>query len=366
MTSSYLYAPTPVRRLLMHVLFWCVFLAARLYFTFITFNVYTQFPVYITLLLTLSNTLLLAAVYYWIVNRLWPLVTARKYIRSILYLVFIAAIYTVADAWMEKMLVKNCTDCLANLQTVQPGYYALINSDLLSIFLKRFVTMGTPASLILLLSIPLCIKLGLTGWRQQTKALQLAKDNLELEFNFLKAQLNPHFLFNSMNNIYGLILSGKPETSARLVTRLSGMLRYLLYDSNVQQAALEREIKLIADYVELERIRLNYTTVEFTHVLDQRSYQIAPLLFMPLLENAFKFCADQPGAFILIHLEVQKGGLHFSITNTTHSDYEPAGTGGIGLNNLRKRLNLYYPDLHYYEVRTSDDTYTATIQLTLT
>lgn len=366
MTISFLHNPGFRQRLIMHALFWILFFAARLYLTVITFNVYSQFPFSLTVLLTLSNTLFAAVVYYFIIYLLWPLVLKKKYLLSFFIMVSVVIIYTFADAWTEKQLITACSSCLADLRLTQPAYYALITSDLINIFLKRFVTLGTPVSLLLMLSIPLCIKFALNGWRQQTKALQLAKENIELEFNFLKAQLNPHFLFNSMNNIYGLILSGQQEKSASLVTRLSDLLRYLLYESNRQYMALGREIKLMADYAELERVRLNYTTLEFTHSIDQQSYQIAPILFMPLLENAFKFCPDQPGSFILIHLEVQKAGLYFSVTNTISPDYQPETAGGIGLNNLSKRLNLYYPGLHYYEVRTTSDTYTATIQLTLT
>jgi len=366
MTISFLHNPGFRQRLTMHVLFWILFFAARLYLTAITFNVYSQFPFSLTILLIMANTLFAAGVYYFIIYLLWPLVLKKKYLLGFLTMAAAVMIYTVADAWTEKQLITACSPCLADLRLTQPAYYGLITSDLISIFLKRFVTLGTPVSLLLMLSIPLCIKFALNGWRQQTKALQLAKENIELEFNFLKAQLNPHFLFNSMNNIYGLILSGKQEKSASLVTRLSDLLRYLLYESNKQYMPLGREIKLMADYAELERVRLNYTTLEFTHSIDQHSYRIAPILFMPLLENAFKFCPDQPGSFILIHLEVQKAGLYFSVTNTISPDYQPETAGGIGLNNLNKRLNLYYSGLHYYEVRTTSDTYTATIQLTLT
>lgn len=365
MPYFHLYDPGRWQRLLLHIVFWSGYFAIRLYLAHITFNVYDGFPAKTVFLLVFSNTALIAVSYYTFISYLWPLLTGRKYIRALLVLLVILVVYTLADAGIEKKLVMNCTDCLAILHTTQPNYYTLIRSGLFNIFITRFVTMGAPASLLLMLCIPLCLKFALNAWRQQTKSLQLAKENLELEFNFLKAQLNPHFLFNSLNNIYGLILSGNRDRSAELVARLSGLLRYLLYDSNQQYMPLDREIRLISDYAELEKVRLNDTRVEFTYSTDNKNYSIPPLLFMPLLENAFKFCTDQKGAAIIIQLEIVSGAFNFTVTNTVDPQQKQAETGGIGLSNLVKRLELYYPGAYFYEGKTTGNLYTVVIKIRL-
>jgi sensor histidine kinase YesM len=232
--------------------------------------------------------------------------------------------------------------------------------------LKRLLSFGTPFSLLLTLFIPLCLKTTLNAYRSSMDSLKLAKENVQLEFNFLKAQLNPHFLFNTMNNIYGLIISGNRERSAGLVARLSELLRYILYDSNEDSMPLAKEIKLMNDYIELEKVRLNFTNVVFDYRTDDGSYEIAPLLLIPLIENAFKFSADEPGSFISIFLDVLNGRLRFTVDNNIDRQRIRSGPGGIGLKNLQKRLALYYPGNYWYEPSISDTGYAVdlTIQLT--
>ncbi|MDB5278245.1 MAG: hypothetical protein JWR61_3200, partial [Ferruginibacter sp.] len=204
--------------------------------------------------------------------------------------------------------------------------------------------------------IPFCIKLLLQLFRNELKTTQLAKDNLQLEFNFLKAQINPHFLFNTLNNIYGLILQGDNKRSAVLVDRLSELLRYILYESDHQTMSIDREIKLLADYTELEKVRLNNTLVSFTFNSDGSINQIAPLLFIPLIDNAFKYSADKPGSVINICLDIQHGLVLFKIKNTV--DIRALNnSGGIGLSNFRKRLDLYYAGKYEYTAGIVEDTY---------
>lgn len=201
----------------------------------------------------------------------------------------------------------------------------------------------------LTLSIPLCIKLALAGWRSQVKALELAKNNAELESAFLKSQINPHFLFNSLNNIYGLILREETQLSAELVARLSALLRYMLYETGHNRLAIGMELGLLKDYIELERIRLNDTLVTTRIHTDSSEYIMPPLLLIPLVENAFKFCPDEPGAYIRFSLDVERGHLRATLDNTASPGTVRREGEGIGLPNLRKRLDLYYPGRYRYE-----------------
>ncbi|GAB3516170.1 hypothetical protein GCM10027442_33280 [Emticicia fontis] len=248
----------------------------------------------------------------------------------------------------------------------QIGYYQLLNSDILNNLLIRLVTLALPISLLLTLGLPLLIKFALKFYRIHIKSLNQTKENLQLELNFLKSQLNPHFLFNTMNNIYGLILTDNKEKSADLVARLSGILRYILYDSDKETMPLQKEIKLLQDYIALEKVRLNKIAVEFNFSIDNQAYTITPLLLMPLVENAFKFCTDEAQSYIKIELQVLNGELVFIVENNFDPDYVNAQAGGIGLINLQKRLLISYLDLHDYQLKIAENIYSVKLMIQLT
>lgn len=171
--------------------------------------------------------------------------------------------------------------------------------------------------------------------------MQLAKDNLQLEFNFLKAQVNPHFLFNTLNNIYALVEGDRKEQATSTLARLSSFLRYTLYETGDEKILLNKEVQLIKDYIELEKLRLNETEVAFQYESDRDDYTIPPLLFMPALKNAFKYAVDKPGSRIDVFIKAERETLEVRIQN--NFDTQRIGTtGGIGLQNLQKRVRHYY------------------------
>ncbi|MES2378694.1 MAG: sensor histidine kinase [Bacteroidota bacterium] len=363
--TDLLYPKAP-RRIMLHLVFWTLLFGLRFYLTLITFNVYSGFPVGDRAVLSLFSTGFIAAFYYVLVNVVWKhILRKKKYLTTFMIMIILLVVYTIVDTIAERLVLNACRNCMASLAKDQPGYYSLVRSDITNIVLKRLLSFGTPFSLILTLFIPLCLKTTLNAYRNSIDSLKLAKENIQLEFNFLKAQLNPHFLFNTMNNIYGLIMSGDSERSADLVARLSELLRYILYDSNEDSMPLAKEIKLINDYIELEKVRLNFTKVVFNYSMDDGSYEIAPLLLIPLVENAFKFSPDEPGSFISIFLDVLNGKLRFTVDNNIDQQRVKSGPGGIGLKNLQKRLSLYYPDNYWYETAISETDYSIdlTIQL---
>lgn len=353
-------------RIGLHLLFWIILFAVKLYLTCISFNVYRSFPVTGIVWLNIINTFLLAGVYYLFVYTIIPrLFTQKHYISGMLYTVLLVATYTVLDAFFEIQCIHQCTACMAALDQWNPAYAAYLNRGLINVTLTRLISLGGPVLLLFALCIPFSIKMMLQSFRTQLQSLQLAKDNLQLEFNFLSAQLNPHFLFNSMNNIYGLIISGNTQRSAALVARLSDLLRYTLYDSQQASVPLAREIQLIRDYIELEKVRLNDSQVQLDTQIDHDGYSVAPLLLMPLLENAFKYCGDTPESFIRICIQVQQAKLLCTIQNSIAPAFVRATAGGIGLRNFQKRMALYYPSRHRYTTQSTDNTYSLhlTIQL---
>lgn len=358
---SIILKPKPYQRVIMHLSFWLLLFVVRLYLTCISFTVYSGFPFTIVALLTLSNVIMMAAIFYLFTGVGWRLIQQHRWVIFMTLLSAGFCIYTALDTLIEKIILFNCQSCLVTLKNNQPSYYQLLISDTFQILLKRLLTLGVPFNLLLTLSIPVSLKLGLNAWRAHTKALDLEKDKLELELNFLKAQLNPHFLFNSMNNIYGTILKGETDCSANLVARLSGLLRYMLYETNGSYVPLFKEIKLMSDYIELEKIRLNFTTIRTDHHLMKTDQMIPPILFMPLLENAFKFCGDEPGSYIYVYLETTTDRILFRLENSMNAERQ--GPGGLGLKNFKKRLDLYYSGKYIYQV--TDDNCQYKVLLTI-
>ena len=352
-------------RIALHILFWVLFFVVKFYITIISFNVYRTFPFERVAMINLSSTFFIAIFYYILVYWLIPGKRLRKRYLPPLYvsIPLLYILYIFLDSYFEMNIIQSCKECLLSLQKDNLSYYNFLNTDISNIILKRLSGLGPAILLLFVLCIPFCIKLMLQLFRNELKAAQLARDNLQLEFNFLKAQINPHFLFNTMNNIYGLILRGDNKRSAGLVARLSELLRYILYESDHQTMSIDKEIKLANDYIELEKARLNDTSVSFNVNNDKTIHELAPLLLMPLIENAFKYSACRPGSFIKISLDILNGNLLFKIENSIDENRLFNNSGGIGLTNFKKRLELYYAGKYNYETRVSASTYNVNLNI---
>lgn len=187
--------------------------------------------------------------------------------------------------------------------------------------------------------------------RERLRQLEVEKLNTELEY--LKSQINPHFLFNSLNTIFFQI--DKTNHDARnTLTKFSDMLRFQLYECNGHAMVLERELHYLKNYVDLQRLRRDDKyQIEFTTRGDSREFTLAPLLLMPIVENAFKYLSHFPegGNRVTIHVRNDSESMEARITNTREIRImERKEVGGIGLRNLRRRLELQYPGKHELEI----------------
>ncbi|MES2774071.1 MAG: sensor histidine kinase [Bacteroidota bacterium] len=355
----------PYGRPLLHLLFWAFFFAARCYIGFISINNY-QASKEIMLLIGLSNTISAMAVFYPLVYIAWPrFLSKRKWVPGIIFIFCLIIIYTILDYAGEMLLLQN-KEWAAIVQQTNPEYYRYLHQDIFSILLKRVITMGIIYQLFVFLALPLAIKLGLAYIRQQLAAAALTKDNLQMEFNFLKSQVNPHFLFNTLNNIYALILHDKKQQATQTVARLSDFMRYSLYETQAEKIPVEKEIKLMMDYVELEKIRLNYTKVNVHVQQDTAEAELPPLLLMPLIENAFKYSADtDKTAFIHISFVIADGSLVFDVVNSFDPVTVSPSQGGIGINNFKKRLAFYYPGKYSCEFSSADNVFSVHVTIDL-
>lgn len=203
---------------------------------------------------------------------------------------------------------------------------------------------------------------------------QVRLEKKQAELLFLKSQVNPHFLFNTLNNIYSLS-QYQPQLVSESVLRLSKILRYLLYEASNEFITIEKEIKILTDYIDLEKLRYNETvTIDFKYEIDDFSYMIPPLLLLPLVENAFKHgvSISRGKRFVDVKCVLQKRQLQFVVKNSTPT---PIATGNstpddketkdnIGLSNLRRRLDLLYK---IFELNTEqeDSMFTAELKINL-
>lgn len=199
------------------------------------------------------------------------------------------------------------------------------------------------------------------------KSLESSK--LKAELDSLKAQINPHFLFNSLNNIYSHSLLESKRTP-ELILKLSGLLNYIIYECQDEVVPLEKEIEFLRNYVDLEQVRIDESVqVSFDIDISDPMVQVAPLIFVPLIENAFKhgvnISAENP--YIKINLSLDdKLHLNFSCQNLKDdfADEHKQG-GGIGLENVRKRLDLIYPEKHGFVINENDMEYSIAVKLDL-
>ncbi|SES79289.1 sensor histidine kinase [Hymenobacter actinosclerus] len=212
-----------------------------------------------------------------------------------------------------------------------------------------------------------CVAFVRFAFQQEYRRRHLEKDHLALQMEQLKAQLQPHFLFNTLNSIYGLSLAGSPETP-RFILLLSELMRYVLYDSGKARIALTEEVEFLQNYFELEQRKYAGARVEFRAVGDAAGVQLPPLLLLPLVENSFKhgrhhFADD---ASVRATLTTTPGRLHFLIENDMLPEApaaSPRRSGGIGLRNIRQRLNLYYPNAHELHLTEHNGRYRAELTL---
>ncbi len=194
------------------------------------------------------------------------------------------------------------------------------------------------------------------------------KEQKENELRHLKAQLNPHFLFNTLNNLYGLSVTESKKLPG-LMLKLSELLRYSLYDTNQNYVAVSKELDYITNYVELERIRLSEKTdIQLQIAGDYTDQYIAPLLLIIFVENSFKHFSAAKGqtAFVHVVLTIKDSKLQLQVKNSVDPDYIPKvnkSKGGLGLNNVKQRLDLIYPQ--QYSLKTTKDANFFEVNLTI-
>ena len=218
----------------------------------------------------------------------------------------------------------------------------------------------------LVAGLSVAIRMTANWYQLESSKRELEKSKAEAELQNLKSQLNPHFLFNTLNNIYSLI-AFSPEKAQKAVHDLSRLLRYVLYDSNQPEVPLEKELDFIRNYVELMRIRLPQHVELETNIAEANpGSSIAPLLFISLIENAFKHgVSNSKPSFIHIDIHQDHGRIVCDISNSyfpKDNNQDKSGSG-IGLQNLRRRLELLYPSRHIFTYGQDGEKYNSLLEI---
>lgn len=202
------------------------------------------------------------------------------------------------------------------------------------------------------------IKLGKRWFEAQNKATLLEAQNLKSELSMLKHQLSPHFLFNTLNNIDSLIYADQDKASTAII-RLSDIMRYMLYNSEQKFVQLSKEIEYIRNVIKLQELRMKgMNVIQLDIDGDPRNYKVAPLLFIPFIENAIKHRdKSKEDQGIQIGITIQGQQLQFTAINKVDKNQQKDETGGIGLQNVKRRLKLLYPDKHSLKINETSDTF---------
>ncbi len=222
---------------------------------------------------------------------------------------------------------------------------------------------GGTAFLIMILSVPIIIS---NQWYKQTGEIaKLAKEKSETELNLLKQQINPHFFFNTLNNLYALSLKNDAATP-EVIMQLSELMRYVIYRGKEETVSLAEEVKHIEDYICLQKIRLHKELdLKFTKEIADDRLQIPPLLFIILVENAFKHGIEPAEKQCFLHIFIKSNHHELLFICKNSVEEKTLKAPGIGLNNLRRRLSLRFPHQHELNVEEKGNTFTAKLKLAL-
>jgi len=325
-----------------HLFFWVVIGLVWLYLRYQDYSSITQ-----AVLVTVVKVIDLAIVIY-LVN----LVLVPKFLYKKAYLRFAASfIALIAVASFIKMVVLS----------------VVLNQTLSSINIKQAVYNNFITQFFLVLA-SIALKSAVDYIQLQKRMAEVAKEKAEAELNFLKAQINPHFLFNSLNAVYFLI--DKKNAQAReALHKFSEMLRYQLYECGDNRIPIEKEIGFLKDYVDLQSLRVNEnTSIDFTCGKEVEQFSIEPLLLISFVENSFKHLShfsEGKRNEVQIKLSRQNGSMMFSVYNTTEQKKETGRNGGIGMANVKKRLELLYPGKHTLEVKEKEGWFGVELNLSL-
>lgn len=298
------------------------------------------------------------ALMYFVIPRF---IVKGKYITSAFCVAAVCIVTAFFSAAINNYLLIHIREAIADNWKLTTRLYSPDTSIWLSLLagLRGGITIGGFAA---------AIKLMKYWYIKEQRNLQLQKENTESQLQLLKAQVHPHFLFNTLNNIYSHTQATAPVAS-QLVMGLSDMLRYMLYECRQDKVPLSKELKMLQDYMTLEKIRYgNQLDLNVDLPQGTENLMIAPLLLLPFAENAFKHGSshiiEQP--WISLSVTIDGKIISLKVVNGKTPTYTPpVASSGIGISNVRKRLQLIYPNKHVLQITDEEDVFIVNLKIEL-
>jgi sensor histidine kinase YesM len=331
-----------------HVLFWFIPTWLCIKYNLMTLgqqlsNEYAYMPF-------IANTLFNILLVYSNIFILFP-IYARKRINGLQYASFIVVIVVISG------FIKT------EINNLFSWYYFSVPFSKVS-FSELFFTELTIAAFFAIQSILYC---AVKEWiKNSIVNRKLLEEKLTLELKYLKAQINPHFLFNTLNNLYSSALKNKDDETASGITKLSEIMRYMLNDVNENEIPLDKEIEYLKSYIDLQKLRFSEKDdilINFDIQGDCSEIKIPPFLFIVFVENAFKYGINfRKHSFINIRFAVSEKVLKFNINNSVHAKND-TDTPGLGLKNITERLALLYRNKHKLEIINENNTFNVDLEI---
>lgn len=361
---------TPTVRVLIHLVFW-VLVSSLYYLTFQRLGG-TYMWVFVAKELIVTTSLFYSA--NWLISG-W--ISKGKVIPILLFFFFAYCWWltlTYITCYLLKDTVPVSDDRIYKYVNffIKDGYFGMYNLKKIPPLIPDFL---------LLISVPLTPKLvklllqdanrmlvlETSKTKLELEKAKLERDNLSMELEILKSQISPHFLFNTLNSIYRLS-EKKDENTSETIMQLSNMLRYMLYQTNDDKIFIGREIQFIRDYLNLVQLRFGQAVklkVEIAEISEP--YKIIPLILLPFIENAIKHGPDRSrsDAWIDLSLVLDEGVLKFEIANGINRNSKNSIEGGIGLHNVKRRLELWYSGRYTLDISESPTSYTILLTIEL-
>jgi sensor histidine kinase YesM len=333
------------RTLLLHISFWVLYAVYR-FFDFLDFG---GADTWVYVLLPLSFYITTCYIHYFLVLPLW--IQKKKVWLYILCVVVLIVVNAFSKVVVEMKVYS----------ALKPDFEFFQSIHTMSIVTGMWNT----ASFLLFTGM---LRFTIDRFDLENKRKQLENEKLVAELNYLKAQINPHFLFNTLHNLNYLVYSGS-KNATDVIIKLSNIMRYMIYEASKEKVQLVHELNYIRDYIHLESIRLN-NAFKLTFEVDGNVQQIeiSPLIFITLVENAFKHGVRDSvsDCWVKINLLVSDSVISFWVENKKLPVTTLEQPSGFGLENLRKRLSLTYPESHLLTIKETDTTYRINVTLTRT
>jgi two-component system, LytTR family, sensor histidine kinase AlgZ len=338
------------RVILVHISFWCVYLS----FFFYTISNFRQGrdidwgKATANGFIQLTVTMIIAYLNYFIF--LPRFLTHKKVWKYLIEFFLPFAILVTSRIHLQRFLIDGYTYQRMHFYST----FYIVEVIVITLFITIFVSM---------------LRFAADWFELAAKQKEIENERLLAELNFLKAQINPHFLFNTLNNLYYLAYTQSPNTT-EVIAKLSQMMRYMIYDSNYLQVPLTKEIEYMRNYISLERLRLNdQIPITFSTQGNVEGVLIAPLIFITFLENAFKHGVsnNDKNAFVKIDMQLEGKQCIYTVENSKLASTKPESEekSGIGLQNLKRRLDLSYPDRYILKTEDKPDRYFVQLNITL-